>query len=815
MENCLICTLLCSFFLKNVRNCLVFQHREDEDGSAVPAMFNVEDLRMTDGKNLVIVESPAKAGTIQKFLGNDFIVKSSFGHIRDLQDSELSIDVKNGFKPEYVIPADKKKVVSELKKAAKAAETVWLASDEDREGEAISWHLFETLGLKAENTKRIVFHEITKNAILNAIQNPRDIDMCLVNAQQARRVLDRLVGFELSPVLWRKIQPKLSAGRVQSVALRLVVDREREILAFSNEAYYKVDALFHPEGTPDKTTVKATLDRRFTDLGSAEEFLRRCIGAKFTIGSIDKKEGTRTPAAPFTTSTLQQEAARKLRLSVSQTMSIAQRLYEHGFITYMRTDSTNLSSLAINTAKNFICDNFGEEYSKVRQYKTRSKGAQEAHEAIRPTYIENTTIEGTPQEKKLYELIWKRTVASQMADARILRTDIKVSSDKGEEKFNVQASQVLFDGFLKLYIESTEDGSQDEEMTILPEMNIGSEMFEKGITAECKFTAAPSRYSEATLVKKLEELGIGRPSTYAPTISTLTKGRGYIVKGDKPGEKREVTNLTLKNGSIKTSVKNETIGAEKGRLLPQDIGMIVTDYLVKNFETILDYGFTANVEKEFDQIAEGNQVWNSVISEFYDPFHTKIQETLSNREYSNVSRELGIDPKDGLMLTARFGQYGPFVQKGDGNNKQYASLAPGQLIESITLEEALKLFELPRTVGQYEGIDIICTKGRFGPYIKYGDKNISLPRGTDPLKVDLDTCIKLIEESASKKTGGIISEYKDSDIQVIDGAYGPYIKHAGSNYKLPKGTDPATHTENKCKEIIASSEPTGRKKRRK
>ncbi|MBQ8573590.1 MAG: type I DNA topoisomerase [Bacteroidales bacterium] len=770
---------------------------------------------MTDGKNLVIVESPAKAGTIQKFLGNDFIVKSSFGHIRDLQDNELSIDVKNGFKPEYVIPADKKKVVSELKKAAKAAETVWLASDEDREGEAISWHLFETLGLKAENTKRIVFHEITKNAILNAIQNPRDIDMCLVNAQQARRVLDRLVGFELSPVLWRKIQPKLSAGRVQSVALRLVVDREREILAFSNEAYYKVDAVFHPEGTPDKTTVKATLDRRFPDLGSAEEFLTRSIGAKFTIGSIDKKEGTRTPAAPFTTSTLQQEAARKLRLSVSQTMSIAQRLYEHGFITYMRTDSTNLSSLAINTAKAFICNNFGEEYSKVRQYKTKSKGAQEAHEAIRPTYIENTTIEGTPQEKKLYELIWKRTVASQMADARILRTDIKVSSDKGEEKFNVQASQVLFDGFLKLYIESTEDGAQDEEMTILPEMSIGAEMFEKGITAECKFTAAPSRYSEATLVKKLEELGIGRPSTYAPTISTLTKGRGYIVKGDKPGEKREVTNLTLKNGVIKTSVKNETIGAEKGRLLPQDIGMIVTDYLVKNFETILDYGFTANVEKDFDQIAEGNQIWNSVISEFYDPFHTKVQETLSNREYNHISRELGTDPKDGLMLTARFGQYGPFVQKGDGDNRQYASLAPGQLIESITLEEALKLFELPRTVGQYEGIDIICTKGRFGPYIKYGDKNISLPRGTDPLKVDLETCIKLVEESASKKTGGIIFEYKDSDIQVIDGAYGPYIKHAGSNYKLPKGTDPATLTEDKCKEIIASSEPTGRKKRRK
>ena len=770
---------------------------------------------MTDGKNLVIVESPAKAGTIQKFLGNDFIVKSSFGHIRDLQDSELSIDVANGFKPEYVIPADKKKVVAELKKAAKEAKMVWLASDEDREGEAISWHLFDTLGLKAENTKRIVFHEITKNAILNAIENPREIDLNLVNAQQARRVLDRLVGFELSPVLWRKIQPKLSAGRVQSVALRLVVDREREILAFSNEAYYKVEALFHPEGTPDATLVKAVLDRRMPDMESAKKFLERCIGATFTISSIEKKEGTRTPAAPFTTSTLQQEAARKLRLSVSQTMSIAQRLYESGLITYMRTDSTNLSSLAINTARQYICDNFGEDYSQVRQYRTKAKGAQEAHEAIRPTYIQNTEIEGTPQEKKLYELIWKRTVASQMADARILRTDIKVSSDKGEEKFNVQASQVLFDGFLKLYIEGSDEPAQDDEMTILPEMQIGAQMFDNGITAECKFTAAPSRYSEATLVKKLEELGIGRPSTYAPTISTLTKGRGYIVKGDKNGEKHNVTNLSLNNGIIKASVKTEVIGAEKRKLLPQDIGMIVTDYLVKNFETILDYGFTANVEKEFDRIAEGEQIWNSVISEFYGPFHTKIQDTLSNREYSHVSRELGTDPKDGQLLVARFGQYGPYVQKGDGDNKQYASLAPGQLIESITLEEALKLFELPRTVGQHEGIDIICTKGRFGPYIKYGDKNISLPKGTDPLKVDLNTCVKLISESAEKKSGAIIAEYKESDIQVIDGAYGPYIKHNGSNYKIPKGTFPEELTEEKCKEIISSTEPTGRKKRRK
>ena len=768
-----------------------------------------------EGKNLVIVESPAKAGTIQKFLGEDFVVKSSFGHIRDLQDNELSIDVEGGFKPEYVIPADKKKVVADLKKAAKEAEVVWLASDEDREGEAISWHLYETLGLKGENTRRIVFHEITKNAILNAIENPRQIDMSLVNAQQARRVLDRLVGFELSPVLWRKIQPKLSAGRVQSVALRLVVDREREILAFNNEQYYKVDAFFHPEGTPTTTLVKATLDRRFPDIESARAFLERCIGADFTISDIDKKEATRTPAAPFTTSTLQQEAARKLRLSVSQTMSIAQKLYEHGLITYMRTDSTNLSSLAINTSKKFICENFGEEYSRVRQYKTKAKGAQEAHEAIRPTYIENTGIEGTPQEKRLYELIWKRTVASQMADARLMKTDIKVAYDKGEEKFNVQASEVLFDGFLKLYMESTDEPAQDDEMTILPEMKLGGRMSENGISAECKFTAAPSRYSEATLVKKLEELGIGRPSTYAPTISTLTKGRGYIVKGDKTGEKHSVTNLALKNGTIKSVAKTETVGAEKGRLLPQDIGMIVTDYLVKNFDTILDYGFTANVEKDFDKIAEGELVWNGVISEFYGPFHTKVQETLSNREYSNVSRELGADPKDGLPLVARFGQYGPYVQKGEGEQKQYASLAPGQLIESITLEEAVKLFELPRNVGQHNGIDIICTKGRFGPYIRYGDKNISLPRGTDPLKIDLESCIKLIDESLNKKSGGIIAEYTESDIQVIDGNYGPYIKHAGSNYKIPKGTDPTTLTEDKCKEIINSSEPTGRKKRRK
>ena len=771
-------------------------------------------MSMKEGQNLVIVESPGKIKKIKSALGNDYTVMASIGHIRDLQDSGLSIDIENGFAPQYVVPADKKKTVSELKKAAKEATTVWLASDADREGEAISWHLYETLGLKKENTKRIVFQEITKPALLEAIQNPREINMDLVNAQQARRVLDRLVGFELSPVLWRKIQPKLSAGRVQSVALRLIVDREREIIAFNKEAYYKVEAVFHPEGTAEKTLVKATLDRKFPDIDSAKEFLERCIGAEFRISDMEHKEGNRFPAAPFTTSTLQQEAARKLRFSVSQTMNIAQKLYENGLITYMRTDSTNLSALALNTAKKFICDNFGEEYSKTRNNWGKNKGAQEAHEAIRPTYIENTTIEGTAQEKKLYELIWKRTVASQMADAKVLRTDIKVSSDKGEERFSIQATQVLFDGFLKLYIESTDDPQQDDESVLLPEMHIGDLMTENGITAECKFTSAPSRYTDASLIKKLEELEIGRPSTYAPTITTLTKARGYVIKGDKPGEKHEVSNLSLKNGKIKATTKTETTGAEKNRLLPQDIGMIVTDYLVGNFENILNYNFTADVEKDFDKIAKGEMQWNSLIAEFYGPFHNKVEATLSNREYSHVSRELGVDPKDGQPLVARFGQYGPYVQKGDGETKQYASLAPGQLIESITLEEALKLFELPRNLGQYKDIDIICTKGRFGPYIKYGDKNVSLPRGTDPLKVDLDTCISLIEDSLNKKTGGIIAEFKESDIQVIDGAYGPYIKHAGSNYKLPKGTDAATLTEEKCKEIIESSEPTGRKKRR-
>lgn len=764
--------------------------------------------------NLVIVESPAKAKTIQKFLGKDYVVKSSFGHIRDLQDKKLSVDVERNFTPEYVIPSDKKKVVAELKKAAGSASTVWLASDEDREGEAISWHLFETLGLNEAQTRRIVFHEITKDAIVNAVRNPRSIDMNLVNAQQARRVLDRLVGFELSPVLWRKIQPKLSAGRVQSVALRLVVEREKEIMAFENEAFYKVEAFFHPAGFPASVKVKAALDTKFKTKDEARAFLQDCIGAEFTVADVEKKEATRFPAAPFTTSTLQQEAARKLHFPVSVTMRVAQGLYEKGLITYMRTDSTNLSTLALGTAKKFITDNFGPEYSKTRQFKTHSKGAQEAHEAIRPTFIDNTSIEGTAQEQKLYNLIWKRTVASQMADAKVLNTTLRVASDRRAERFNAQATQVLFDGFLKLYMEGTDNQETEEEEVMLPDLQVGTAMEENGMSAECKFTAAPPRYSEATLVRKLEELGIGRPSTYAPTIATLTTGRGYIVKGDKEGRKVNVNDLALKNGNISEIIKTETIGAERGKLLPQEIGMIVTDYLEKNFTDIMGYDFTANVEKEFDQIADGKLVWNDVIGAFYTPFHKKVDEVLHDGNYSHVSKELGTDP-EGNKITAKFGKFGPYIQKGEGEKAQFASLGKDQLIENITLEEALGMFRLPRTVGEYNGVEVVALKGRFGPYLKYGDKNFSIPRGKDPLKITLDECAAMIDEGLNKTAANsVMAEYQDSDIQVINGRYGPYIKHAGSNYKIPKETDAATLTEADCLEIINNSKPTEKGRRR-
>ncbi len=756
---------------------------------------------------LVIVESPTKARTIQKYLGSDYMVKASEGHVRDLHDNKMSVDIENGFRPEYVIPSEKKPLIKSLKSLADKADTVLLASDEDREGEAISWHLYETLGLTKDKTQRIVFHEVTKPAILKAIESPRDIDMNLVDAQQARRVLDRLVGFELSPILWRRVQKGLSAGRVQSVTLRLVVDREREIMAFQKETFYRVTAVFHPEGTFDGVTVKAVLDKKFSSYEEARQFLHDSIGANYRISSIDKKEGLRTPAAPFTTSTLQQEASRKLHLSSNQTMRIAQTLYEKGLITYMRTDSVNLSSLAVNSAKKFINDNFGADYSKVRQYRTKSKGAQEAHEAIRPTYIDNTEIEGTAQEKSLYKLIWNRTVASQMADAKVLKTDISISSDKREEKYSLHTTEVLFDGFLKLYMEGSDDVAEDDEDVILPALSEGCRMFEKGISAECKFAQAPPRYSEASLVKKMEELGIGRPSTYASTISTLTSARGYLIKGNKDGEKVSVRNLSLNGSAIKETSKTEVIGAEKGKLIPQEIGMIVSDYLVANFPRVLDYNFTANVENDFDKIAEGEKVWNEVIAQFYSPFHQRIEAILQEKSYTHVEREIGTAP-DGDRLVAKFGQYGPYVQKGEGEKKSYANIPAGMLIESITLEEAVKLFQLPRTVGSLEGTDVIATSGRFGPYLKYGAKNISLPRGKNPLSITLEECAEIIAK-AGQKAAGPIAQW--GDIQVIDGNYGPYIKYNGSNYKLPKGTDPATLTEEQCKAIIETEAPTQRR----
>ena len=759
------------------------------------------------GKNLIIVESPGKVDKIRHFLGDDFVVKASKGHIRDLDEKKLGIDIEHGFRPEYVIPDDKKKVVAELKSLASKADTIWLASDEDREGEAIAWHLFDVLGLSRSNTKRIVFNEITKEAILNAIKEPRDIDMNLVDAQQARRVLDRLVGFELSPILWRKVQPKLSAGRVQSVALRLVVDREKEIIAFQNEAYYRVEGTFLAGNTP----FKAALENRFSTKEDARKFLEDSIGATYAVSSIEKKEGSRMPSSPFTTSTLQQEAARRLHFPVSTTMRVAQTLYEKGLITYMRTDSTNLSTLALGAAKKYITETFGTDYSRPRQFKTKSKGAQEAHEAIRPTYLGNPSIEGTAQEKKLYELIWKRTIASQMAEAKVLATTIKISSDKRDEKYVANANEVLFDGFLKVY-SGSDDSSSD--MVVLPSIGEGEILRDKSIVAEAKFTAAPPRYSEGTLIKKLDELGIGRPSTYVPTIETI-KHRDYIVVGDKEGRKVATESFTLSGGKISSKEKMETIGAEKGRLIPQEIGVIVTDYLQKNFPDILDYDFTASVEKEFDEIAGGEVVWNSAISEFYAPFHKRVSEVLSSKDYARVNREIGKDPATGETIVAKYGQWGPYVQKGEGENRVYASLGKGQLIENITLEEALKLFALPRTVGQIDGVDVIALKGKYGPYLKFGDKNFKLPRGNDPLTITIEKCKEIIEaEAAPKQAQEAISEFDGGNIKVIEGRYGPYIKAGNSNYKIPKGKDAATLTEADCKEIIASSKPTSSSRRR-
>ena len=763
--------------------------------------------------NLIIVESPEKAKTIGNFLDKkQYTVKASIGHIRDLQENSLSVDIAHGFTPEYVVPSNKKKVVAELKKLSESAQTVWLASDEDREGEAISWHLAETLKLDPAKTRRIAFHEITKTAVLDAIEHPRQIDMNLVNAQQARRVLDRLVGFELSPVLWRKIRPQLSAGRVQSVALRLIVDREKEIMDFKSKPYYRVEALFHPQGTPASVKVRALLDSRFDTLEDAEKFLQDSIGAVYSIANIDAKESARYPGAPFTTSTLQQEAARVLHFPVSTTMRVAQALYERGLITYMRTDSVTLSSLALGAAKKFIVENFGQEYSHTRQYKTRTRGAQEAHEAIRPTFIENTSINGTAQEQKLYNLIWKRTVASQMAEAKTLVTSIKVRSDRRSELYGIQATQILFDGFLKVYMDPEEN--ETGEGVILPEMHLGDILEAKGVTAECKFTAPPARYSEGTLIKKLEELEIGRPSTYNPTIATLTSSRGYVVKGDKEGVKYPVTDLVLKGDVITRETRTETVGAEKNKLLPQEIGLIVSDYLVKSFPAIMNYDFTANVEEDFDRIAGGTLPWSQVIRDFYKPFHQTVEEALKERQFNRVQRVLGTAP-DGEELVAKFGQFGAYVQKGLAEKRQFASLDRGQLIESITLEEALKLFELPRKAGSLDGVDIVIHKGKFGPYLKYGDRNISLPRGKDPMKVTEAECVALITaEMAKTPVNAVIREFPGSGISIMNGRYGPYLKRDGQNYKIPKGKEASALTEQECLEIVSSSDPTARSKRR-
>ena len=767
------------------------------------------------GANLVIVESPAKAKKIEKFLGKGFTVKSSFGHIRDLEKKNLGININGGFEPNYEVSSDKKSVVDELKKLAGKADIVWLASDPDREGEAIAWHLFHTLGLKEENTRRIVFQEITKDAILNAVENPRSIDNNLVMAQQARRVLDRLVGFELSPILWKKVAPKLSAGRVQSVAVRLIVEREREIMAFESSPYFKVNALFHPADSGKSVKIGASLNTRFNNAAQATDFLEKCKECNFTVEEIEKKEISRTPAPPFTTSALQQEAARKLGFSVSQTMRVAQKLYEDGLITYMRTDSTNLSQLAIGTIKQVITENFGAEYSKVRQYKTKTKGAQEAHEAIRPTFPANLTIEGTPQEKKLYELIWKRAVASQMADAVFEKTDITIGSSNISEKFISQGEVVIFDGFLKLYKEGRDDEEHDDQLQQLPAVSVGQAMETIEITATERFTQKPPRYSEASLVKKLEELGIGRPSTYAPTISTITQKRGYILIDSREGTEREYSQFTLKGGKISEQKKREITGVEKKKLFPQDIGILVTDFLGKNFENILDYGFTAQVEEDFDKIADGELVWNKVIGDFYTPFHKQVEQTLQESAHTNAERVLGADPASGKKLTVRLGKFGPLVQKGENDDpdKQFASLPKGLLIETITLEQALKLFDLPRTVGEYNGKSVVAAIGKFGPYIRYNSKFVSLGKLYSPYTVTIEEAISLIEENARKEAEKFISEFPEYDIQVLNGRFGAYIKHGGENFKLPKGTDAKTLTAEECLEIVKNTQPSGSKRK--
>ena len=757
--------------------------------------------------NLVIVESPAKAKTIEKFLGKDFKVMSSYGHIRDLKKKEISIDT-NTLEPYYEIPDEKKKLVNELRSSAQKAKTVWLASDEDREGEAISWHLCEVLGLDEEKTNRIVFHEITKPAILKAIESPRHLDMNLVNAQQARRVLDRLVGFRLSPVLWRKVKPALSAGRVQSVAVRLIVEREREIQAFESEPFYRVTAVFALPGNKAKTEVRAEVPTRFKSHEEALAFLEKCKGATFTVDAVSKKPLRRTPAPPFTTSTLQQEASRKLGFTVSQTMMVAQHLYENGLITYMRTDSVNLSSLCINDSKQEVIALYGEEYSKPRNYKTHSKGAQEAHEAIHPTYMNNTQIEGNTQERRLYDLIWKRTAASQMADAQIEKTTVNILVSGVEEYFVATGEVITFDGFLKAYKESSDDETNDETTHILPAMKKGDHLERLTITSTERFTTAPIRYTEASLVHKLEELGIGRPSTYAPTISTIQQ-REYVQKGDKKGVSRSFTIDNLKDDKITTTTKKEIVGNEKGKLIPSDIGIVVNDFLLQYFPDILDYGFTANVEKQFDKIAEGKAKWSTMIKKFYKEFDPIVERTMNIRaEHKAGERELGLDPKSGKPVFVKIGRYGPIVQIGSAEDSEkplFAQLPSDKSMESITLEEALELFKLPRTLGDYEGKTVTVGAGRFGPYILHDKKFVSLPKDEDPLTVELDRAIELITEKRQQEQQRHIQKFEqDPEMEVMQGRFGPYICYKGKNYRMPKAMQNKAGelTYEQCAEVV-------------
>lgn len=761
-------------------------------------------------ENLVIVESPAKAKTIEKFLGKDYIVKSSFGHIRDLSKKDLGINVTEGFKPVYEIPADKKKVVDELAKLAKD-KTVWLASDEDREGEAIAWHLTEVLGLPVDQTKRIVFHEITKRAILEAIEQPRTVNMDLVNAQQARRILDRLVGFELSPVLWKKVRPSLSAGRVQSVAVRLIVEREREIIAFRSAPYFRVVAQFYAAADPEKTLFKAELSSRFEQAAQAEEFLRSCIGATFTVSKAEEKPAQRYPAPPFTTSTLQQEAGRKLGMSVSQTMSVAQHLYEQGLITYMRTDSVNLSKQALTQCKEEITRLYGEKYSSWHNYKTKTKGAQEAHEAIRPSYIDRQTIEGTPAEKKLYDLIWKRTVASQMVNAELDRTTVVIDMSGSSQQFVATGEVIRFDGFLRLYSESTDDDQATESGEgLLPKMAKGDQVLSTQITATERFTQAPARYNEASLVKRLEELGIGRPSTYAPTISTIIN-RGYVVKQNRDGQKRNYVQLTLTDDKLVTKNLSENYGKEKNRLSPTDIGMVVNDYLETQFSPIMDYNFTANVEKEFDRIADGDITWEKMIDAFYGPFHQMVDTAIGTQtDKKNLARILGNDPKSGHIVKARIGRYGPMVEiEGEeGEKGRFASLKKGQLIESITLEEALELFALPRGLGELDGEELMVGIGKYGPYVRYGKSFASLQKGDDPYTLTYERAVEVVrahQAAAAAAHTPLKSFPEDADMLVKNGRYGAYIAYKGKNYRLPKGTKPEELTLDECLKIVADS----------